>query len=463
MMLAAALAARPAAAQDAAPLGDARLDWWREARFGMFVHWGLYSIPAGEWEGDAGHAEWIRTTARIPDDRYAELAGQFDPTAFDADAWVLLAKDAGMRYLVITTKHHDGFCLFDSAHTDFDIMATPFARDIMAELAEAGRRHGVRIGWYHSIMDWHHPDYLPRREWEQRPAAGADFDRYVTHLHAQVTELLTNYGDVGVMWFDGEWEDTWNTEHGRALYDLCRRLQPDVIVNNRVDKGRAGMAGLTVDPERLGDFGTPEQEVPPAGLPGVDWETCLTLNDHWGHVRADTNHKSVTELVRTLVDVASKGGNLLLNVGPDATGRIPPESVERLRGVGAWMRVNGEAIRGTVATPLRPQPWGRCTMRPGPRTRLYLHVFEWPEHGHFRVEGLANTPLRAHVMGAHRRQLMVARRGEGIEIAVPRAAPNAHCSVVVLDIEGEPVVPEPAPPDDAPPGDAPPTTAPADD
>ena len=243
---------------------DARMQWWRDARFGMFIHWGLYSIPAGEWQGQTNHAEWIRTTAQIPIDEYNKFVEQFDPVEFDADEWARMAKEAGMKYVVITSKHHDGFCLFDSKQTDFDIMSTPFKRDIMKELSEACARQGLKMCWYHSIMDWHHPDYLPRRNWEiaQRNAAGADFDRYVRYLKSEVRELLTNYGPIGVMWFDGEWENTWNHELGRDLYDYCRSLQPDVIVNNRVDVGREGMAGMTKDDRFAGDFGTPEQEVP---------------------------------------------------------------------------------------------------------------------------------------------------------------------------------------------------------
>ena len=269
---------------------NARMAWWREARFGMFIHWGLYAIPAGEWQGNTNHAEWIRTTAQIPIDEYERFVDQFNPVKFDADAWVRIAKEAGMQYIVITSKHHDGFCLFDSAQTDFDVMATPFKRDIMKELSDACRRAGLKICWYHSIMDWHHPDYLPRRSWEvaERPANGADFDRFRAYLKSQVRELLTNYGPIGVLWFDGEWEDTWNHEYGVDLYNYVRGLQPDIIVNNRVDKGRGGMAGLTEDARFAGDFGTPEQEIPATGLPGVDWETCMTMNDHWGYNKHTT-------------------------------------------------------------------------------------------------------------------------------------------------------------------------------
>lgn len=424
-----------------------RMAWWREARFGMFIHWGLYAIPAGEWQGDTGHAEWIRETARIPLAEYERFVPQFNPTAFDADAWAALAADAGMRYIVITSKHHDGFCLFDSAHTDFDIMSTPYHRDILGALADAARRRDLRIGWYHSIMDWHHPDYLPRRGWERadRPEAGADFDRFLAYLHAQVRELLTNYGAIDVMWFDGEWESTWSHEQGVALYNLVRTLSPSTIINNRVDVGRAGMAGLTRGPEFAGDFGTPEQEVPPHGLPGVDWETCLTLNDHWGYNRHDTNWKSTTQLLHTLVDVASKGGNLLLNVGPTADGRIPAPCITRLHQIGRWLRTNGDAIYATQASPFPAAlPWGRCTMRPAASagdqpTTLYFHVFDWPTDGRLAIPGVDNRVLCARLL-ANGRTLPVAPRVGGFTLELPSAAPDPAVSVIALDIVGPPIV-----------------------
>jgi alpha-L-fucosidase len=420
------------------------MQWWREARFGLFIHWGLYSIPAGEWAGQTRHGEWILHTAQIPVTEYEKLIGQFNPVKFDAGEWARIAADAGMKYIVITSKHHDGFCLFDSKHTDYDVMATPFGRDILHELADACRREGLRIGWYHSIMDWHHPDYLPRRGWEQRSAEGAQFERYVNHLENQVRELLTNYGPIGVMWFDGEWEETWTHQHGLGLYGLVRSIQPHVIVNNRVDKGRGGMAGLTTDARFAGDFGTPEQEIPATGLPGVDWETCMTMNNHWGYNKHDRNWKSTEDLLRKLADIASKGGNFLLNVGPTAEGLFPQESVERLRDIGAWMRVYGEAIHGTQAGPFKALPWGRCTQRPlgHGTTRLYLHVFDWPKDGRLTVPGLFNDAVKAYVLGDPAAPGLsgLQRVDDAIVIPVPRSAPDRVNSVVVLDIAGRPDV-----------------------
>jgi alpha-L-fucosidase len=245
------------------------MTWWREARFGLFIHWGLYAIPAGEWQGKTSYAEWIMNNAQIPVAQYEGFRARFNPAKFDARQWVRTAKDAGIRYIVITTKHHDGFCLFDSALTDYDVMSTPFRRDVMKELTDACREEGIRVGWYHSIMDWHHPDYLPRREWEKRPAQGASFERYVQYLKGQVRELLTKYGPIDVMWFDGQWEGTWTHARGLDMYRYVRSLQPDIIVNNRVDKG-GGDFQLTRDTSFAGDYGTPEQEVPP-----VRWWTSL--------------------------------------------------------------------------------------------------------------------------------------------------------------------------------------------
>jgi len=418
---------------------DPRLDWWREARFGMFIHWGLYAIPAGEWNGRTDYGEWIRNNAKIPIDVYDRFRAQFNPARFDPDAWVRMAKQAGMQYIVITTKHHDGFALFDSKGTDWDVMATPYGRDIIGQLADACRRGGIRLGLYYSIMDWHHPDYLPRREWEvaARPDAGADFERYVGFMKGQLKELLTNYGTVGVLWFDGQWEGTWTAPRGRDLYDFVRGLQPSVIVNNRVGHG-------------AGDFGTPEQEIPATGIPGADWETCMTMNRNWGFNRADKDFKPTHTLVRNLVDIASKGGNFLLNVGPTAEGEFPAESVERLAQIGDFMRVAGESIHGTSASPFPSLPWGRCTQRrlDATTTRLYLHVWDRPKDGILVVPGLLNDVRRARPMATSTQpsDLRVERKGGDVHIGLghaPGAGP-APDEVIVLDIAGSPRVNAPA-------------------
>ncbi|MBL8724925.1 MAG: alpha-L-fucosidase [Planctomycetes bacterium] len=423
---------------------DQRMAWWREARFGMFIHWGLYAIPAGEWQGKKDYGEWIRDSARIPVDVYDQFQPKWQPAQFDADAWAKLAAAAGMKYLVLTSKHHDGFALFDSKATEWDVMNTPHGRDICKELAAACARHGVRFCTYHSIMDWHHPDYLPRRPWEaaQRSAEGADFERFERYLHTQVTEVIQNYRPA-VMWFDGEWEHTWSHERGLRLFELCRRLAPDMIVNNRVDVHRGGMAGFNGSDEAVGDFATPEQEIPATGMPGVDWESCMTMNRHWGWNQADTQWKSTKELLRNLVDIASKGGNYLLNVGPRADGTFPPLAVQRLIEIGAWMQRNAASIHGTTASVFEHLPFGRCTVRAGERTStLYLHVFERPADGVLRLPGLGNALVRAHLLAEPQRELtaLPATGAAGLALQMPHGGLDPIDTVVAVEIQGRPIV-----------------------
>ncbi len=425
---------------------DRRMEWWREARFGMFIHWGLYAVPAGEWGGQTNYGEWIRTSAEIPVDEYDRFVEQFNPTKFNAEAWVKMAKDAGMKYIVITSKHHDGFCLFDSKYTDFDIMSTPYHKDILKQLADACHKEGIKICWYHSIMDWHHPDYLPRRGWEKdRSAEGADFSRYIQYLKNELKELVQNYGDIGVLWFDGEWEETWTNEDGKDLYNYVRNLEPHIIINNRVDVGRSGMEGMTKQGEYAGDFGTPEQEIPATGLPGEDWETCMTMNDHWGYNKHDDNWKSVPDLLHNLADIASKGGNFLLNVGPKADGTFPEESVIRLHEIGNWMKTNGEAIYGTHASPFKKLTWGRCTQKETENgTRLYLHVFIWPADGILKVPGIYNEPQQAFLLAdPSQSPLSIERIEDALFIRLPERIPDSINTVVVLDINGKPDVSNP--------------------
>ncbi|MBW3623341.1 MAG: alpha-L-fucosidase [Armatimonadetes bacterium] len=356
----------------------ARTEWWRDARFGMFIHWGLYAVPAGYYQGKpvGGIGEWIMDRAKIPIPEYEKFAKEFNPTKFNGRQWARLAKDAGMKYMVITSKHHDGFSMFDTAASRYDIVdATPYKRDPMKELAKACKAEGIKFGFYHSIMDWHHPELMGPN------VSPAHVDRYVNgQLKPQLRELVTKY-DPALLWFDGEWVGWWTEERGHDLERFLRALKPNLVINNRIGKRQ-----LTD-----GDYETPEQEIPANALAsGRLWETCMTINDTWGYKRDDHNWKSTADLTHKLIDIASKGGNFLLNVGPTDTGIIPQPSVDRLRHMGQWMDRNGVGIYGTSQSPYRKHPFnGRCTVK---GDTLYVHAFSWPEDG-LKLSGL-QTPVR---------------------------------------------------------------------
>jgi alpha-L-fucosidase len=414
---------------------EKRMSWWTDARFGMFIHWGLYAVPAGQWNGSTNHAEWILNSAKIPVNEYEKFAPQFNPTKFDPVQWVSMAKNAGMKYIVITSKHHDGFCLWDSKLTDYDVMdATPFKRDILKEIADQCRKQGLKICFYHSIMDWHNPDYLPRRDWETRSAVGADFNRYKQYLKGQIAELIKNYGPVGVLWFDGEWENTWAHRDGLDLYKYVKSLQPDIIINNRVDKGRQGMAGMTKDPNFAGDFGTPELEIPQTGLPGVYWESCMTMtnNNHWGYNKNDVNFISSKNLIRNLIDTASKGGNLLLNIGPKPDGTFPQQSIDRLADIGKWMSVNSQSIYGTSASTIPNLPWGRCTAK---ADKIYLHIFDWPADSKLVIQQNISNIDSAYLLVDLSKKLSVEYKNNSTVISVPDKPLDPVATVIVLEFK----------------------------
>lgn len=399
----------------------ARTRWWREAKFGMFIHWGIYAVPAdGEWHMYAHQMQ-------VPD--YEKYATQFEPVKFDAARWVHVAKAAGMKYIVITSKHHDGFCMFDTKLSDYSIVkATLFKRDPMRELAAQCKKQRIRLCFYHSIMDWHHPDYLPRRPWEKdlRPAVGASLDRYLEYMKGQLRELLTNYGPIGVIWFDGGWEHGAEELHAKEVVKMIRTLQPGIMINNRINL-----------PE---DFDTPEQSIPASALKkGRLWETCMTLNNNWGYARKDRNWKSPEDLVHKLCDIASKGGNFLLNVGPTALGEVPQESVERLERVGQWMKLNGESIYGTTQSPFKRLPFeGRATVK---GKTLYLQVFRWPAEG-LKLKGLKNKVIGAKALDSGE-TLAVTKEADALSLAKPVRL-DEFATVVALRLNGPPVVEEPA-------------------
>jgi alpha-L-fucosidase len=328
---------------------DKRMQWWRDATFGMFIHWGAYCVPAGEYKGKEvkGIAEWIMHSANIPIPEYEQFVRDFNPQSFNATEWVRVAKNAGVQYIVITSKHHDGFALWDSKVSGYDIMDfSPFKRDILKELTDACKKAGIKMCFYHSIMDWHQPDAESKKDYTHQNTPNPDFARYRdTYMKPQLAELIKKY-DPEVLWFDGEWIPEWTEEQGKELYNYLRNLKPNLIINNRVGKGRSGMQGMNTYKDAAGDFGTPEQEIL-EGTSDSDWESCMTMNDTWGYSKFDQNWKSAEMLIHNLIDIAAKGGNYLLNVGPTAEGLIPAQSVERLGEMGKWLKVNGEAIYAT--------------------------------------------------------------------------------------------------------------------
>jgi alpha-L-fucosidase len=434
---------------------DARMEWFREARFGMFIHWGLYSVAAGEINGKrvGGAGEWIMQSGKIPISQYQTLVPQFNPVKFDAKEWVGIAKNAGMKYIVITSKHHDGFGLWPSEQTDWCIKSTPFHRDPLQELSDECRKQGIKFCLYHSIMDWHHPDWGTRRAWNDVIDTNVppDMDRFDAYLKAQLKEIVTRY-HPGLLWFDGEWESPWTYERGVDLWNYLRALDPQLIVNNRIGKGRVNSDGKDLIEGRIGDYGTPEQRIPPQGFgPGVDWETCMTMNNTWGYRKDDDHWKSTETLIRNLCDIASKGGNYLLNVGPTGEGLIPEASVERLAEMGKWMKVNGEAIYDCGSTPFGAEAgtfsptekdkngnpkfvpsWNwRATTRPG---KIYLEIFNWPADGKFELPGLQSKVSKVTLL-ATGKKLKFEQTAAGVSIVLSAEAPDKIASVVCVEIK----------------------------
>jgi alpha-L-fucosidase len=433
------------------PSTDDRMAWWREARFGMFIHWGVYAVPAGIYNGQKINriGEWIMNRAKIPMAEYQQFAKEFNPVKYDPEAWVKLAKEAGMKYIVITSKHHDGFALFDSRASKWDIVdATPYGKDLLRPLADACRKYGIKLGFYYSqAQDWNHPGGAAIRRvasegWANPDSAKIDaytaangghwdpaqttkpMSQYIDEIAVpQVKELLTNYGDVAVLWWD---TPTDMTDEFAGKLNALLKLQPNIITNDRLKR-----------PNFPGDFKTPEQRIPNLSqLDGKDWETCMTMNDTWGYKSYDNNWKSLKTIIQNTADIASKGGNYLLNVGPKADGTFPQESIDLLKGMGAWMKINGESIYGTKASPFGVFQWGRCTKKEaGNNTTLYFTVFEWPDDSKLSIPGLKNGIISAKLL-ANNTALKTEKDGDGIVIKVPEKAIDPNATVIKVEVKG---------------------------
>ena len=422
---------------------DTRMKWWREAKFGMFIHWGVYAVPAGVYKGEKVNrvSSWIMQYEHIPVAEYREYAKQFNPTKYNPERWVKLAKEAGMKYLVITAKHHDGFALFDSKVTDWDMVdATPYGKDLLKPLVQSCRDNAIKVGLYYSHgVDYVHPggeaqslDYKPGGHWDPVQKT-KDMDTYFEEIAVpQVRELLTNYGEIDILWWDGGGWYNGNRKRADMILSVTNEY-PNLLMNNRLGG------------DYPCDWRTPEQYIPATGLE-YDWETCMTMNDTWGYRSWDDNWKSAKDLIFNLVDIVSKGGNYLLNIGPKADGTIPEASVDRLKTIGRWMSVNGESIYGTTANPFENITWGRCTKKiaENGNTSLYLHIFNWPKDGRLHIPALQNEILGVYLLADKDRTKREWRvGGNQLVLEVPTEAPDSICSVIRMDVKGTPIVMNP--------------------
>lgn len=429
-----------------------RTQWFRNDRFGMFIHWGLYAIP--------GRGEWVMSTERIQPKDYEAYFHQFNPAGFNPRQWARAAKKAGMKYAVLTAKHHDGFCLFDSALTDYKSTNTQCRKDLVREFLEAFRAEGLKTGLYYSLIDWHHPDYPsysdlihPMREnpaWKEKEKA-AVFDRYLDYMHGQIRELVSNYGTIDILWFDYSYEhmrnETWRAEE---LIRMVRSYLPDVIIDNRLETSGEGFGSIiSAQPNPWsGDFASPEQIIPPEGILNeqgkpIPWELCTTVNNNWGYNPSDTDYKPPSQLIRKLVECVSKGGNMILNVSPDARGIINKQTLDILESIGNWLEDNGESIYGCDNTGIPKPEWGRYT---GKGNTVYAHILENPI-GPLALIGLENKKIKrisllADGSEVRRTDSWITKAYEGIEFVylgpVPHytyALPDSADTVLKIELD----------------------------
>jgi len=381
-----------------------RMKWWHEARFGMFIHWGLYSVP--------GRHEWVMEQEGIPVAEYEKFAGQFKPKPAPAKEWAALAKKGGMKYMVMTTKHHEGFCHFNTETTSYCAPKQAAGRDLVKEYVDAARAEGLRVGFYYSLMDWHHPDGAKCRDDE------AARRRFVDYIHTHVRELMTSYGKIDILWYDVPWPLTPEGWESVKMNQMVRKLQPDIIINNR-----------SRVPE---DFDTPEQRI--EASKGRNWEACMTMNDSWGFHKADDAWKSPKQCIRNLITCSRQGGNYLLNIGPTADGSIPPESVRILSSVGAWMAKNGKAIYDTDPCQVNRSQVASFTRK---GNTLYMHVHFWPGSV-VALGGLKSKVLSAKLLAAGTPVKFEQEEYRVQFTGLPAAAPDAPVTTIAIECDGEP-------------------------
>ncbi len=399
---------------------EAMRQWFRDAKFGLFIHWGIYSVT--------GRGEWLRSAEKVPEDVYAKQIPLFTAEKFDAVQWAKLAKEAGVNYVVFTTKHHDGFCMFDAHNTDWKVTNSPCGRDVLAELTQACIAEGLKVGFYYSIMDWHHPDYLPRLEFEvaSRPAEGHQVMDYIAYMREHLHQLLTEYGEAPfVLWYDGGWMNTPDDLGAVETNAMARRWHPGLLINDRHHTEE--------------DLITPEQSVPATGLVGADgkpalWEACITMTSYWwGYDAYERHFKEPDYLLRMLVDIVSKGGNYLLNIGPKPDGTIQKEFVSRLKIIGRWLAKYGDAIYQTTPSPFNMLPFfGRVTCK---GNRLFVHLFLWPKCGYVLLPNLEGKILSVKMMGGHKGNCLFRRSHGGWKIFLPKKTSAKKEAVTVIEVE----------------------------